>query len=265
MWIGGGSSVGGIFRMGWFGNVCRSIGRKFGEIVERTGDILNSDTLRNVGWKIQDACAEKVGQEKSYEKENANINSTERINEILVSFSEGYFKQATRIENNCIQIVEEFYDELLQLLQNSPDLSGNRANMNILIRGKQKIRTTIEGGIKEPLAKRMSLDDSECLRILKMEQGIEKTQVMSDFSHKVIDEALGNLSKKVRVSINEQLEDVENYLKDIAEEQEKAFSSLKEHFQKMSNNDIQEIGAKEGLCVKPLLTIDTVDIIKKVI
>ncbi|MFC4803576.1 hypothetical protein [Filifactor villosus] len=150
------------------------LGRGIGKCIETVGDVFGSETISRFGQNIQSACTEKVSSEKSYNKKEANIYTTNRLNEILVSFSEGYFEAATFIEKRCVKLVEDYYDSLINMIENAPEGSRSTANLKALKNGKSKISKTIVGGIKDPLAKRMSLDDSECLKILKLDSGIEK-------------------------------------------------------------------------------------------
>lgn len=133
------------------------------------------------------------------------------------------------------------------------------ANLKTLKHGKSRISKTITGGIKDPLAKRMSLDDSECLSILKMDSGTDKKQAMTNFTKKVIKEALNNLSKNVRAALTDQTEDIQDYLSGISEEQEKTMQALKEHFDKMVKDNELEQGDKEKNCVLPLYIVDVSD------
>lgn len=243
----------------------KKIGRAIGRAVEKTGDFLRIEKLSDIGVNIQNLCAEKVGKEKSYEKDKANIYSTERMNEILVSFSEGYFKQATIIENECIEIVEHYYNSLINMIEDSTELAYNKANLKALKKEKARIGKSITGAIKDPLAKRMSLDDSECLKILKMNQGSEKVKAMSAFSQKVISEALDNLAKKVRDTMSEQLTDIEDYLINVSEEQEKEFSNLKVQFEKMCCDGKLETGEREKHCVGSLLIIDATEVVQGIL
>lgn len=63
--------------MGLFGDFFRAVGRTVGRVVETVGDAIGSTTISDLGWKIQDACAERVASEKSYDKKEANIYTTE--------------------------------------------------------------------------------------------------------------------------------------------------------------------------------------------
>lgn len=245
--------------MGWLSSIgsgLKSLGRAVGRGVENVGDALGSKTLSGIGRGIQNICAEKIASEKSYDKREANIYTTDRLNEILVSFSEGYFQQATSIENTCIRIVEDYYDKLISIIENAPGVTYNKANLKALKNSKTRIAKSISGGIKDPLAKRMSIDDSECLYILKMDSGSDKKQEMTRFTQKVIKEALNNLSKNVRETLNDQTDDIQDYLNNISEEQEKEMRTLKVHFDKLISDNELEQSDKEKNCVLPLFVID---------
>lgn len=243
----------------------KAIGRAVGRVVEKTGEIFGSEKLQRVGWAIQDACAEKVASEKSYDKKEANIYTTSRLNEVLVSFSDENYQKATETEMRCIRLVEEYYDELIGIIENAPDSAKNAGNLRALKSGKSRISKRITGAIKEPLAKRMSLDDTECLAILKMDAGSEKKQAMMRFTRKVMQEALNNLARNVRTSLNEQLEDIQDYLNGISEEQEKTMLALKTQFDKMVRNNELEQSDTEKNCVQPLYIMDAVAYVSKIL
>ena len=236
-------------------------GRAIGKGIEFVGDALGIEPIRDFGRELQDICAEKVASEKSYDKKEANIYTTDRLNDILVAFSEGYCQEATRIEKDCIRLVQEYYDEMIGLIENTSGGDYNRANLKMLKNSRKRISQTIKGGIKEPLAKRMSLDDSECLRILKLDSGENKKREMTKFSKKVIKEALISLADKVKQTLSEQTEDIQEYLSGISEEQEKAMQALKEQFDKMVEHNELEQSDKEMNCVMPLYIVDVTECI----
>lgn len=251
--------------MGLFGSIGRAIGRAAGRGIEKAGNLFGSEKLSQLGRHIQDACAEKISTEKSYDKKEANIYTTDRLNEILVSFSEGYFQQATSIEKNCIRLVEDYYDKLIEVIENAPSSTQSIANLRALKASKERIPKTINGGIKDPLSKRMSLDDSECLKILKMDSGSEKKQAMTRYTRKVIKEALYNLSNNVRNVLNAQSEDIEDYLSCIAEEQDKAIQTLKEHLDKMVQDNELEQSDREKHCIMPMTVIEAAECVTRIL
>lgn len=245
--------------MGLIGSFLRGVGRAIGKGVEFVGDLTGIDGLSRAGRSIQEFCAERVAEEKSYDKNEDSIHMTDRLNEILVAFSDGYYRDADRIEKNCIKLLEKYYDELINIIEDGSHQAFNTANLKALKAGKKRIPKMVMGSIKNPLAKRMSLDDSECLSILKMDSGAEKKRAMTRFTNKVINEALSNLSQNVKAVLNEQCDDIQEYLTDVLEEQEKSILTQKELYEKMSKDDELEQSEKEKNCVIPLFLIKVSD------
>lgn len=234
-----------------------SVGSALGRGIEKVGNIIGSERVSNFGRNIQDACAEKIASEKSYDRREANTYTTDRLNEILVSFSEGYLQQANQIENACVREIEIYYDHLIDTIENAASgVTYNKANLKALKNGKKRISKSIIGGIKNPLARRMSIDDPECLAILKMDAGNEKQRKMTNFSQKVIREALDNLSKHVRESLDDQTEDIQDYLSNVSEEQERERNALRELFEKFNLNSKLEQSDREKSCVIPLISLE---------
>ena len=216
--------------MGIFFDLLSEAGNWIGERIEDVGDALNIGIIADFGRGIQDVFSGNIGNEKSYDKQIGDICSTERLNEQLVSFTKEYEEKADELERKVIAEIEKYYDELIGKLEILSDYVGGKTELNTLKRNKKKVYQQVSGTIKNSLSKRMSLDDAECLKILKMDKGSEKKKEMSKFCREVLSEAFENLSKQVQISINEQLEDIKEYLNDIQEKNEKEFSKLKEVF-----------------------------------
>lgn len=246
--------------MGLFGSFLKGIGRAIGRGIESVGNVVETATgfsgIANFGRSVREACTEKVSRERSYERRTANIHSTERLSEILVSFSDGYLQQAKTIENASIRMVEDYYDKLLELLEGSFDTSSYGAGMKRLKSARERIRRTIEGSVRNPLARRMSLDDPECLGILKMDAGKEKGQAMSRFSQKVIQEALKNTSDQVRLSLDEQIDGIEDYLNGLQEQQEKEFRALTAQYEQLLVKGEKEAADWEKSCLEAAVLIE---------
>lgn len=250
--------------MGFFSELGRGIGSLIGRGMEKVGDTLGIHKLSEWGSDLQLAC-EHIASENPYDKEEANIHTTARLSEILTSFSEGYLQKATLIEKDCIKKVEEYFAQLIALVENATDDRKREANLKNLKYEKNRMSKDISGTIRNSLSKRMSLDDSECLMILKMDSGTEKKQAMTSFTNKVIKEALNNLAINVRDSLDTIRQDIEDELSDMSEEQEKATQALKEHFDQMANNSRLEQSDKEKSCVIPLYIVDASEYVCKIL
>lgn len=208
---------------------------------------------------IIDIFTSETSSESSYSMEESDINTTERLNIMLKEFTEKYMKNAVEIENACIEAVEEYYERLVPIFERSQSIGYSRASIRRMKNNRLKIQNSIKDSIRQPLLKRMSLDDRECLSILEMKSGEKKKAAMKCFTQKVIKEALDNLADTVSEILNMQINDLEEGLQEIAEKREIEYANLKKYFDSFAlfNND--EIENREKDCVLPLFIFSVAD------
>lgn len=243
----------------------KSFGRALGRAIEKAGDFVGIEGISRFGRGIQDLCSERIATEKAYDKQRADIHTTERLMDTLSAFSDAYLDKADDIENRCICAVEQYYDRLIELLEEMEKGNGSKAGLRRLRNARGKIKQSIRGSVRNLLAQRMSIDDAACCRILKMDAGTEKRQEMAKFCQKVIQEALRNVSSQVRNSLEVQLEDIQDYLKDIQEEQEREFSTLKQQFDMIVQKGSMEKGEREKYCVKPASAFKAAEFVEELL
>lgn len=237
--------------MGWLKSIGRSIGRK----VENAGRKWGIGIIEKAGKKIQDVCSEtsrKVSEMDEYDKERANMHQTVKMNEILASFSIGLQGQADSIEKNCISEVQAYYRELIKTIDKTNSDIGTRRLKSSL----REMKRSIDGSIKNHLAKRVSLDDRECLKILEMDSGKDKEIAMSKFGKKVISEALDTLSKEIANIANIQNDEIKDYLEDLLEKQNKEFEMMQSQFDQILKQSKEEVNDKETSTVTPKLLVE---------
>ena len=79
-------------------------------------------------------------------------------------------------------------------------------------REQRKTEDKIHGFIVKRIAKRVSIDDDECLTILKLDPGSEKTKQMDAFYRKYLKEAIRELTDLLRDAMEKQTQIVEDRL-----------------------------------------------------
>lgn len=152
-------------------SLCRAIGRAIGKGVECFGKLVGSKKIQEVGRDIQNACrktASDTGRQHEYDQDTATERETRQIADILSSFSLGLNSQAGSIEVMAQQTVKQYFDNLTAAIQG---VMGNNAMVRTLKSQKNIISSNIPGKLRDVLAKRVALTDSECSRILKMPAG----------------------------------------------------------------------------------------------
>lgn len=160
----------------------------------------------------------KIGKEESYSSEKAQIAETARINNTLTEFRNKIEKRSDKIESEVLSMSREYIDELIKELKkiNNQKYAGQSLNLNIesIERQNRKTEDTIHGHIKKHIQKRISIDDEQCLEILKMETGSDKEKKMTDFINLVLKESMEELSKKIKKVLTEQADNITEKIED---------------------------------------------------
>lgn len=190
----------------------------FGSWVRDTVDWVKEkvkDTARKVKEFFTGGVREtsnRTAEEKAYDEMAATLAETKRINSILSDFSLKLADYADELESNAIEESGEYFNSLIEALdQNKSNFKVNTAKIK---RNKVKVERQIRGSFKKHLSKRVSLDDWECLSILKLDAGEEKRKRMNSFGNKVLMESANNLCIDIKESLLEQQEYIEECLDD---------------------------------------------------
>ena len=152
------------------------------------------------------------GDTESYDRDKADIEMTLRAQQALTDFRTDTQSRSEQLENDIVKESREYLDEFLAELRryNKIQYGRKRLNLNSLERENRKTEDMIHGFIVKRVSKRISLDDDECTNILKMDPGDEKKEALDAFYKKVLKEAISDLSKELRNSMEKQTDNVED-------------------------------------------------------
>ena len=150
--------------------------------------------------------------EESYDPTKAQLESTMRINNALTEFRLDVEMTSDDVERDVIRLSRESLDEFVEQLREYNKITyGERRlniNLNALERDNRRTEDEVHGYIKKRVLKRVSLDDSECLEILKMDKGEEKRRKMDAFFQKILRDAINELCDMLRKNMTTQSENV---------------------------------------------------------
>lgn len=233
--------------MGLFSSVCKSVGRFVGGCAEKVGRSTGWKGLENAGRNLKEKCAKEVedtsrktAEQDSYDEAAASIAETNRMNKILSEFSLKLADYADDLEENAIKESSIYFNELVDVLEESKCKNTLKINTSKIRRNRVKIEKQIRGSFKKHLSKRVSLDDNECLAILKLDAGTQKKNTMGNFGNRVLKEASYNLCSDIEDSLLEQQE----YIEECLDEKMKEFIMIQNEM--MDKFDKLEQAYEEG-------------------
>ena len=120
------------------------------------------------------------GSTSSYNQNVADLELTVKVQNALTEFREDTRAKSERFEDDIIRECREDLDEFIKELKKYNRIRYGSSMLNIdigqLERENRKTEDKIHGFIVKRVSKRISLDDTECLEILKLDPGAEKTR-----------------------------------------------------------------------------------------
>lgn len=260
--------------MGLFGgffsavkSTIKSAGRAIGSGIEKVGQAIGSDRIERFGSNIKEMCTEveevarRTGETESYDKESARLYETQRINEALSQFSLNLQQQADELEEDALEESRVYFEYLIDQLRDASEKNNMKININKIKRELLKIEKSIKGSFKSYLAKRISLDDSECLKILKMDAGSQKELAMKKLGNKVLKEAREQLCDSIKACLIDQQEYIDDQIMDKIDEMIlnlKDLSIRVNEFESLKHNNEEQIEMEKAKCISKLQIIDTV-------
>lgn len=143
-----------------------------------------------------------------------DLEMTIKVQQALNEFKTDTQSRSEKLENGIVQESREYLDEFLADLRRYNKIKyGNKKlniNLNSIERENRKTEDKIHGFIIKRVIKRISLDDEECVGILKMDAGKAKEDALDNFYKKVLKEAVSELSNELRNSMEAQTNNVED-------------------------------------------------------
>lgn len=199
--------------MGLFSNFCKVYDK-----IKDVGRVVTEKVKDFLGFGV-DKTAKDTGEQRAYD-EAATLAETKRMNQILSDFSLKLSNYADDLEENALNESSIYFKILLEKVDSNEN-KVFKINTAKIKRNQLKIERQIMGSFKKHLSKRVSLDDSECLSILKLDAGENKRVRMQNFGNKVLREASNNLCNSIKESLLDQQEYIEECLNDKVEERMK--------------------------------------------
>lgn len=211
-----------------------------------------------------------ISKQDSYDEENAQLSEIVTIQNTLLEFRTRCEKACDSLEEDALLKTRESIDELFDFLKeiNDKNYSGKKLGLNLrrLERENRNTEDIIRGYIKKSIQKRVSLDDEECKRILKLPAGAEKEKEMTNFLNTVLKEGLKEVIKRVKKSLKEQYENIEDQIQDRLSSYESMIEDKQKQLHKVADakekdeaeleNHLMELAYIQSLCSLGLEQLD---------
>lgn len=148
---------------------------------------------------------ETISKKSATDIEKNEINDISELNLILMQFSSMLQLKANEIEKEIMKECHYFFEDFKDMLTLLNEQNDNFVLFKVerFQRKLEKIESSIRGTMAYYVSKRISLDDEECRRILKLLPGETKKRRMDDFESTVLVESVSIVTAKIKESMAE--------------------------------------------------------------
>ncbi|MGL5623639.1 hypothetical protein [Cetobacterium sp.] len=194
-----------------------------------------------------DEISRDVGSSDSFEIERANAKRIQKMNEELLDYSRKYSQKSAELEQDVFEQIDDVLERILDSVKEIENVKIDgkkiRINLNSLKKEMKKFQRANRGNFISSIHKNLSLDNKECIEILRLDSGKEKEEGMKRFLRKVLQSELKKLGKLAEEVLEENLKMLIETLEDKILEIEESISGEIKDFEKLEKS--REAGIKE--------------------
>ncbi|RUL49885.1 hypothetical protein [Lysinibacillus antri] len=206
----------------------------------------------------QEAVKETISKQKPTDINVTEISDIYELNSILNSFSMLLQQKANTIEYEIIKECNYFFDDLQDTLSMLNDDNKNFIlfKLDRYTRKLEKIKSDLTGTMANFISRRVSLDDEECRRILKMLPGATKSKRMDEFEQSVIFEAVMEVTNKIKEKMVDFEEDLVQVIEDRMEEISKVATKNESSFLQLIESKNHDVQKYEQVKIESMLAVE---------
>lgn len=209
-----------------------------------------------------DKKSEQIGRTEKVTK-TSSVSVVDNTNEILYSYADEYRVLAKEYEQAALNAVNDYFRGLVNLLEKNEEIK-HKIGLLKLKRKQKDITRKISNAITNVVARRISLDDYECRRIISSSSGYNKTNQMKNFCNRVLREANDNLANTVEDVLYEQQDMINSFLDDFVTEKELSLNNMHDTMVKLQKEKEKGDFDSEKMQLLPRLKIELInDALKK--
>ena len=189
--------------------------------------------------------AQEAGNTDSV-NDNSSLENIERITQIFTDFKNQVSSRTAEIENAVNDEVNYYVEELLDILNNNPNMVEKYGiHIKRINRQISKITSRIHGTMDSIISKKVSLDNAECKAIIQMIPGSKKEEAMRSFLNSTFNEALNFCCGEIRSCLDEIYEDVEIEVIGAVDSLQKQTESLNERLKAIDEDNYEASSKKQ--------------------
>lgn len=221
-------------------------GNVFGKIIEGIGKIAK------YAWSVitgTDKVQEEISNKKGFNPEKSEANEIAELNKLLTEYRQKISASANDLEHEMIVECSMMLDEIMEVF-NEHNKTLKLVRTEAIKRQFNRACKDLKGTFAEYVEKRFSLDDMECVKILKLPAGDMKNQRLQEMKQNVFIQAGNEIIKRIKETVDEFSETVEYAFDEHLERSEEIIKNKTDAFEKMSEGFDGDSKSLESVILK---------------
>ena len=196
-----------------------------------------------------DEIQEEISRIKTYNPEKTEANDVAKLNELLLEYRQSIIKIGDNLEREMIAVCAMELKDIMDMFDAfNQDLKIIRAES---VKKKfRRLSTELQGTFSDYISRRISLDNVECINVLKLPAGDLKNQRLQELKQNVFIEATDAVVDKMKLIINDFLETVEDAFFEHLDRAEISVEEKSSAFAKLSAVTNENIESAEAVLLK---------------
>ena len=209
----------------------------------------------NVGKTVWEAITgpdkkqEELSNKKGFNPEKSEANDIAELNKLLNEYKANISGAANDLEREMIVEYADQLEEIMSVFEEcNKDLKVVRSET--VRRRFKRMNNGLKGTFNEYISKRISLDDPEFVKILKLPAGELKNQRLQEMKQKVFIEAGNEIVSRIKNTAEEFTDTVEDAFSEHLERSEQTIEEKNEAFEELSKASEEGTKAVETVLIK---------------
>lgn len=187
-------------------------------------------------WSVitgKDEKQDEIASKKSYNPEKSEANEIAELNKILSEYRQNIITAGNDIEREMIVECSMEMQDIMDVFDGfNKELKIARSES--IKRKFKHLNNELKGTFSDYIEKKISLDNPDCIKILKLPAGDLKNQRLQEMKQSVFIAAKDEMIEKIKYTVSDFLETIEDSFNEHLDRAEEKIEVKREAFEKMS-------------------------------
>lgn len=197
----------------------------------------------------KDEVQEEISNQKGFNPGKIQSDDMAELNRMLNDYRKNISSAACELER---EMIIEYAEEMKEIMDTFEEYNKDLkvARSETIKRRYKRMSSELKGTFEEYISRRISLDDPEFVRVLKLPAGELKSQRLQEIKQKVFIEAKDDIVKKIKDAVADFMETVEDAFAEHLDRAEESVTEKSQAFEELSVSSENDTETAEKVLIK---------------